>query len=79
LSFKNTQWTGSKGQNILHPKEDGHAWMRSALISQAWSFDLSKLLSQEKMGEINSCRRGQNYLSTESAMEIKYAMENQEQ
>jgi len=62
---------GSKGQNIICPKDDGHSCMISVFISQAWSFDIINL-PERKLCKINACRQNQHHLSIKSAMEINY-------
>jgi len=74
--FSSKQWTGSEDQNAICPKDDGHAWMIGAFISQAWSFDIAKLLTVEKLGEINEHRRGQHYLSVDSTMKSMITQPN---
>jgi len=59
------------GQNVIRPKDDGHSWMLSSFVSRAWSFHVDHLLSPDKLNEINNLRHQQEYLSIESAMEVK--------
>jgi len=68
--FSAKQWNGSEGQCIIRPKDDGHAWMLSSFILQLWSFDVGKMLTCNKLAEINLRRKNQQYISKESAIEI---------
>jgi len=69
--FSSKQWNGSEGQNTIRPKDDGHAWMLSAFISRAWSFNVEQLLTKEKLSEINMHRQQQHYISIKSVIETK--------
>ncbi len=68
--FSAKQWNGSEGQCTIHPKDNGHAWMLNCFISQLWSFDVGKLLTSDKLAEINLHCKDQQYISKESAIEI---------
>jgi len=75
--FSAKQWTSSEGQNMFWPKDERHAWMLSAFILQAWSFDIAELLCEDKLGEINVHR--QHYISTNSAIEANHSTAKQNQ
>jgi len=51
--FSAKQWNGLEGQCIIHPKDNVHAWMLHSFILQLWSFDVGKLLTSNKLAEIN--------------------------
>jgi len=44
--------------------------MLNCFISQLWSFDVGKLLTSDKLAEINLHCKDQQYISKESAIEI---------